>query len=123
MTSTQIHEPTEFARFEVTATQRNAPDREDSYQGNGRKGQNVASTERAVSVAAGSILALLGLRRRDPLGLLVAAVGGSLVYRGATGHCHVYQALGVDTAQQAKEASRGFEVRESLLNDKSPEEL
>ena len=28
----------------------------------------------------------------------MAALGGGLVYRAATGHCHLYEALGIDTA-------------------------
>jgi uncharacterized membrane protein len=59
---------------------------------------NVGGDERIVSMAAGSILAVLGLSRQSLPGLLVAAVGGSLIYRGASGHCHMYRALGIDTA-------------------------
>jgi uncharacterized membrane protein len=43
--------------------------------------------ERAVSVAAGSILAVLGLYRRSFPGLLGAAAGGVLIWMGVTGHC------------------------------------
>src|SRR4051812_26889093 len=43
--------------------------------------------ERAVSVAAGSILAVLGLSRRSFPGLLGAAVGGLLIWMGISGHC------------------------------------
>lgn len=87
------------------------------------QGQNVAAAERAVSLAAGSVLAWLGLRRRDPLGLLIAGVGGGLIHRGATGRCQAYRALGVNTAEDEGTAHYGFEVNESLLIDKSPEEL
>src|SRR5687768_4826557 len=59
---------------------------------------NVGGAERLASVASGSVLALLGLGRRDLTGLLIGAVGGALVYRGATGHCPLYQALDFDTA-------------------------
>jgi hypothetical protein len=30
--------------------------------------------------------------------LTLLAIGGGLAYRGLTGHCHVYEALGRDTA-------------------------
>ena len=43
--------------------------------------------ERAVSVAAGSILAVLGLYRGTFSGLLGAAAGGVLIWMGVTGHC------------------------------------
>jgi uncharacterized membrane protein len=58
---------------------------------------NVGDSERAVSVAAGAILALLGVSRRSLPGALIAAVGGGLIYRGVTGHCPAYSAMGVDT--------------------------
>ena len=65
--------------------------------GRGRLTQNVAKPERIGSVALGVGLVGYGLRRRDPIGLIVALVGGALLRRGATGHCSVYQALGVST--------------------------
>src|SRR5262249_28356922 len=39
-----------------------------------------------------------GLSRRTLPGLVLAGVGASLVYRGVTGHCSVYQALGLSSA-------------------------
>jgi uncharacterized membrane protein len=58
-------------------------------------------------------------------GLLVAAVGGALVHRGATGHCHAYDALNIDTtASDSKERStQGIHVVRTTLIGKSPEEL
>jgi uncharacterized membrane protein len=87
---------------------------------------NVGSSERAVSVAAGSILALLGLSRRSLPGLLVGGIGGALAYRGATGHCPMYQALEIDTTQpQSDEESfeDGVHVAQAFLINRSPEEL
>jgi uncharacterized membrane protein len=82
---------------------------------------NVGRAERIASLAAGSLLALVGLRRRDPVGLVIGGVGGGLLYRGATGHCHTYQVLGIDTT--AGEAVAGIHVSQSFLVDKPPEEL
>lgn len=59
---------------------------------------NVGGTERALSALAGGSLLAYGLSRRSLPGLLTAIVGGGLVYRGMTGHCSVYDALGVSTA-------------------------
>ncbi len=90
---------------------------------------NVGPGERATSVAAGTVLALLGLGRRSLPGLLVAGVGGALIYRGATGHCHLYAAMGLDTAnrsgQDAEEdiAERGIHVEQAFLINRSPEDL
>ncbi|MDB4900408.1 MAG: cyclase/dehydrase, partial [Gemmatimonadetes bacterium] len=58
---------------------------------------NVAKPERIGSVAIGAALVTYGLRRRDPAGIVAAIVGGAFIHRGATGHCTVYQALGVST--------------------------
>jgi uncharacterized membrane protein len=100
-----------------------------------RKETNVADTERAVSVAAGSILALLGLSRGSLPGLLGIAVGGALIYRGATGHCSMYQQLGINTAEEEQQGAqgeydaeeeiseRGIHVEQAFLINKSPEEL
>lgn len=95
---------------------------EDSEQ---RQTVNVGSGERAVSLAAGSILALLGLARKSLPGALVAGVGGGLIYRGATGHCPMYQALGINSAQAdpADIAARGIHVEQAYLINRSPEDL
>jgi uncharacterized membrane protein len=58
---------------------------------------NVAKPERLGSVALGAALVTYGLRRRDPAGVIAAVLGGAFVARGATGHCPVYQAMGVST--------------------------
>jgi uncharacterized membrane protein len=86
---------------------------------------NVGDVERKVSLAAGTILALLGLKRRDISGLAIATVGAGLLYRGATGHCYGYQALGIDTADEAakRRAAEGFHVVHSTNINKSPQEL
>jgi uncharacterized membrane protein len=58
--------------------------------------RNVGPTDRLVSLGLGSCLAVCGLtgRRTDPLSLLA---GGYLIYRGLSGNCLLYQALGVGT--------------------------
>jgi uncharacterized membrane protein len=88
--------------------------------------QNVGQLERGVSIASGAILALLGVGRGGLPGLLIGAVGGGLIYRGATGHCHAYQALGINTAEEEQQQSAGtgdIHVEQALLVNKSPEEL
>lgn len=59
---------------------------------------NVGDAERLVSVAGGAALTVAGLRRGSLGGALLALAGAALVHRGATGHCMVYGALGMDTA-------------------------
>jgi uncharacterized membrane protein len=89
------------------------------------KQRNVSDGERMVSVAAGAILAGLGLARRDWTGLAIAGVGGAMLYRGATGHSPVYQTLGIDTAEKQQEAhqSAGVHIVQSFQIGKSAEEL
>src|SRR5690242_13381352 len=65
---------------------------------------NVGPNERVVSVASGSILALAGLTRGSLPGLLIAGIGGALIYRGATGHCHTCESLGIDTTHDGQQS-------------------
>lgn len=89
--------------------------------------QNVSQGERLLSVVGGSALVLAGLSRGKWSGLLLTASGGSLLYRGWTGHCHGYQALGIDTAKHnpatAVPAQTGVKVEKTVAVNGSPEEL
>lgn len=55
--------------------------------------ENVPQGERCMSVIAGGALLATALSRGSISSLLVAIVGGSLLYRGVTGHCGVYQMI------------------------------
>lgn len=57
---------------------------------------NVPLEERIASGLAGGALVAMGLTRGSLGGLVLAAAGGGLLYRGVTGHCMLYQMLGVD---------------------------
>ena len=59
---------------------------------------NVNQAERVVSAVAGGALALLGAKRRDLPGAIIAMLGVGLLQRGVTGHCQVYHARGMDTS-------------------------
>jgi uncharacterized membrane protein len=61
---------------------------------------NVGRVERWLSMAAGGALAAYALKRRELPGGAAAIAGAALLYRGATGHCDVYQALGVDRSDR-----------------------
>jgi len=92
---------------------------------------NVGDSERMVSLAAGSILALLGISRRSIPGLIIAGVGGAMIHRGATGHCYMYESMGVDTAHPERDqedvdreiSEHGIHVAQSFLINRSVEEL
>jgi uncharacterized membrane protein len=83
--------------------------------------QNVGRTERWLSMLAGGALAAYGLRRGSRPGGATALAGAMLLYRGATGHCNVYRALGINRANgHATErgtgmiADRGSDTRHQL---------
>ena len=67
----------------------------------GYAGVNVGYTERALSGAVGLPLVALGVKRGGLGGIALAITGGFLAYRAATGYCHVYHALDLDSAHDA----------------------
>lgn len=87
-----------------------------------RERMNVGRVERWLSIAAGGALAAYALKRRQVPGGAAAIAGAALLYRGATGHCDVYQALGINRASGngAREygtgviADRGSDTRTQL---------
>lgn len=85
------------------------------------RGANVGKIERLISVVSGSTLVLYGLSRRSAGGLALAAAGGGLLYRGATGHCEFYNRLNISTADENE--TRGVHVEKSVTIGKSPEEV
>lgn len=90
---------------------------------------NVGEIERYASAIGGGALALYGLSRGSLGGITLALVGGALIYRGTTGHCDMYEAMGVNTASDNKSGAasiageRGIKVEKSVTIDRSPEEL
>jgi len=89
--------------------------------------QNVGNTERVISVAAGLGLAFSGLKRGRAAGLLLTAMGASLVWRGLSGRCQCYAALGINTAEHnpatAVPAREGFKLERSIVVNQSPAKL
>ena len=88
---------------------------------------NVPQTERIGSAAAGAALVGYGLSRKSLPGFLLALVGGALVARGATGHCAMYAALGVNSRQLNTESgvpgNRGIKVTESIVVSRPRDEV
>ena len=68
--------------------------------------RNISDTERWVSVAAGTLMAVYGVSRRRGNGWLLATMGALLVRRGVTGHCHTYDLIGVNTAGTGEDTRR-----------------
>jgi uncharacterized membrane protein len=62
--------------------------------------RNVGAVERWISVGIGGLLLLAAVRRRDLLGAVAGAGSAVLLYRGITGYCPTYGALGIDTTER-----------------------
>jgi uncharacterized membrane protein len=91
---------------------------------------NVNENERLISAGAGAMLALLGISRRSIPGLILAGVGGSLLYRAATGYCHLYGALEINTSERgvdgaAPEAyfNRSIQICHTFTVNRTPWDL
>jgi len=89
---------------------------------------NVSDTERWASLLGGGALALYGLSRGTVGGLALTALGGSLVYRGATGHCSLYGALNFSAArphspQASIAAGSGIKIERSITILRPPGEI
>src|SRR5687767_14771328 len=91
---------------------------------------NVAEVERWASALGGAALTVFGIRQRSLAGAMIAASGGALIYRGATGFCPGYAAAGVSTAngdaqtaRQALSGPRGVHVLQAVTVNKPAEEL
>ncbi|CAN5611035.1 SRPBCC family protein [soil metagenome] len=88
---------------------------------------NVTSPERVGSTVAGAGLLLYGISRKSLPGLLLAVLGGALLRRGITGHCEMYQRLGVNSRQLNSESGvrgdRGIKVTKSIVVSRPPQEV
>jgi uncharacterized membrane protein len=87
---------------------------------------NVGESERLISLVGGATMALVGLERRSLGGLIVAALGGALIYRGYSGQCSLYTALGMTSAKPAapeKYQAHGIHVEVATTIDKPAAEL
>jgi uncharacterized membrane protein len=94
---------------------------------------NVGTVERWASMFGGGYLAGAGIKKGGAGGALMGLVGAILLHRGATGHCNVYTALGVDTsstgarpadgAMPATGAAAGVRLEASITVNRMAEEL
>jgi len=89
---------------------------------------NLHKLERVGSSVLGALMVAGGLKRRSIGGLAAVLTGSGLLYRGISGHCHVYQALGISTARRTltdavAEASRERRVQRTVTVDKPAAEL
>lgn len=90
--------------------------------------KNVNDPERWISVVFGSAIAAYGLKMRSLPGLVLSAVGGSLVWRGATGRCPIYGSLGIssvedDGRQVSVPYGHGVRVEKAVTINATPERI
>lgn len=95
---------------------------------------NVRRSERWASAIGGIALAAAGVKRLvereiGPAGALLTTAGAGLLLRGATGHCSVYAAAGIDTTKSRSDTRRrlsgpgGVNVEEAVTINQSPLDL
>jgi uncharacterized membrane protein len=90
-------------------------------------GTNLGDAERVLSLAAGIGLGLIGLSVGRLKGLAMGALGAGLIWRGYSGRCQCYAALGIDTAEHnratAVPAQLGRKVEKSIVVNRAPSDL
>ena len=90
---------------------------------------NISHPERLASLVGGGSLVAYGLAKRNLSGFAMAALGGGLLLRGATGHCDVYEALGVSTSKEGRGKNvsipyeLGIRIDHSVLVNKPVDEV
>jgi len=90
---------------------------------------NLGDAERLASQVGGGVLVAVGMLRGGFRGLVLAGLGGALLYRGATGHCELYHAIGANTADYDQgdatsvPARAGVHLVEAMTIDRPADEL
>ncbi len=72
--------------------------------------QNVSQMERLASVIAGGTILMTMGGLRSVRGMAATAIGSGLIWRGLTGHCGLYERIGIDTAEMDRSAAERLEV-------------
>ena len=104
---------------------------EQSKPDNESSGQNVGQLERIISCIAGGALVIEGLRRRSLGGGATALSGAAMLFRGLSGRCAIYSALGVDGSgantgeigRRKVASTDAIKIQRSITVDRSPESL
>jgi uncharacterized membrane protein len=78
---------------------------------------NVSPVERCISALTGGALIVQGARQGGWKGACMALLGAPMVYWGATGHCSLYGATGMNTAR----SFHGVRVEDEVQIDSPPE--
>jgi uncharacterized membrane protein len=83
---------------------------------------NVGTAERRASIATGIAMLSYVIRKKPHLmiGLPMGLEAGYMLYRGATGHCAIYQAMDINRADNGH---AGIKVERAVTVDKPRDEL
>jgi len=106
-----------FARDQIESPRRQASLRRTRGSECGAANEmNVGDVERVACVIGGGFMILNAIPSRPFSALLLGGLGAALVYRGITGRCECYKALGVSTRKEegralAAEPRYEFDVR------------
>lgn len=86
---------------------------------------NVGPGERISSIVLGSGLVAFGLLRRPRAGWALAVTGATLLYRGLSGNCALYRALGIDRAgdEEGRRGNLGVKIEREMSIDEPAEKL
>lgn len=89
---------------------------------------NVGEVERIAAGLAGMALIAVGSRKSLLGSLPLVLLGGGLVMRSLTGHCPLYDRLGISTSCKAKgagfgEVHEGVLIKHSILVDRRPSDV
>jgi len=68
---------------------------------------NVGEAERYGSIASGVALILAAVVRRGVGGLILGGLGAAFIQRGMTGHCALYESMGVSSAPRKRHGVSG----------------
>src|SRR4026209_764278 len=68
------------------------------HESSARSARTVHGVERVASTVLGGLALASGLRQRSSGGAMLAILGGEMIYRGVTGVCPLYGAMGISTA-------------------------
>lgn len=63
---------------------------------------NVSMPERIAAAMAGGAIAYAAVGRSTIMRTVLGAISGSLIYRSISGHCPVYERLGINTARRER---------------------
>jgi uncharacterized membrane protein len=110
----------------LTGRERYRPNKQDMGWSEERADQNVGQHEAFLSGVAGAILFGIGVTRRSIGGTALALAGATLLHRGITRHCMVYEVLGSSTSTLGRRkvaTGRAFKTEKRIRIDREPAEL